>query len=162
MEYLNIFFDVLGCPKNDFYSEKTAENLSFYKCNIIDNPEKADIIIVFTCSFILNARKESIDEIFNLLFYKEFGKCKHLIVAGCLGDSHKEDLIKEIPEIDYILDFENQFKIWDNLLEKQLLNKEDIYLNDSTFTNRIFKNRAYSYVLISDGCNRNCSFCYNT
>jgi len=90
----------LGCPKNLIDSEVMAAALVEGGFEIVSLPENAHIIIINTCTFILPAKEESIDEIFRMAELKKKGKCRHLIVTGCLPQRYGAILEKEIPEVD--------------------------------------------------------------
>ncbi|HZK71865.1 MAG TPA: 30S ribosomal protein S12 methylthiotransferase RimO, partial [Clostridia bacterium] len=103
---INVGLISLGCPKNLVDSEIMLGKLSLsnskqYNYKIVNQPELADIIIINTCSFIDDAKKESIDTILEVIEYKK-DKCKAVIVAGCLAQRYQNEILKEFPEIDAI------------------------------------------------------------
>src|SRR3989304_9900801 len=93
----------LGCPKNLVDSEVMLGILKKSGFAIVTEEEKADILIVNTCGFIGDAKKESIEAILRLAQYKETGRCRLLIVAGCLTQRYKDELAKEMPEVDFFI-----------------------------------------------------------
>jgi len=93
----------LGCPKNQIDSETMLGLLTEKGYRISPDPGQADIIIVNTCAFIDKARQESIDQILAMAEYKKSGRCKKLIVTGCLSQRHYHELVSELPEVDAFL-----------------------------------------------------------
>lgn len=152
----------LGCNKNRVDTE-TA--LSLFKENgysLTDRPEDADILLVNTCGFIDAAKEESIDTILEMATYKKTGRCKLLIVTGCLSQRYPEELLKEIPEIDLLLGV-NQYAELPSAVEKAL-HSEKLSLCSDHFGyyehNRILTTPFYSaYIRIGEGCSNHCTFC---
>ncbi len=153
----------LGCAKNEIDSELMISILRENNYIITSNLEDADVIIVNTCGFILDAKEESIETILEMAKYKKQGKCKYLILAGCLAERYSEELTAEIEEIDGIIGTGN-IKDIVNLIEKLEIGNEKIikihnvdedYLED---INRV-SFRTTEYVRISEGCNNHCSYC---
>jgi len=141
----------LGCAKNLVDSEKILGLLSNNNFDIVDNIKKADIEIINTCGFVLDAKKESIDEIMNAIELKMNGNLKKVIVVGCLSQRYKEELEKEIPEVDVFFGTEAYYDIIK-------------YLNSSTYSDYLFQRKKlsekhYSYLKISEGCDHKCAFC---
>ena len=97
-------FISLGCSKNLVDTEVMLGILQQHGIELTANPAEADILIVNTCAFIQSAKEESITTILNMAEYKESGRCRSLIVAGCLGQRYKQELLDEIPEADAIID----------------------------------------------------------
>src|SRR5438045_8955654 len=95
-------FVSLGCPKNLVDSEVMLGTLARQGYSITANKEDADIIVVNTCGFIDTAKKESIDTILEMAELKTQGNCKKLVVAGCLAERYRDEIRKELPEIDFI------------------------------------------------------------
>src|SRR5256885_13625453 len=95
-------FVSLGCPKNLVDSEVMLGTLARQGYSLTAQKEDADVIVVNTCGFIDSAKKESIDTILEMAELKAQGKCKKLVVAGCLAERHRSQIQKEIPEIDFI------------------------------------------------------------
>ena len=101
---MDIFFISLGCDKNLVDSENMLGILYENGYTITNDETKADIIIVNTCCFIHDAKEESIQSILEMAKYKETGKLKGLIVTGCLAERYKHEILKEIPEVDDLLE----------------------------------------------------------
>src|SRR4029079_14318579 len=95
-------FVSLGCPKNLVDSEVMLGTLARQGYAITAQKEDADVIVVNTCGFIDSAKKESIGTILEMAQLKAQGNCKKLVVAGCLAERYRSDIVKEIPEIDFI------------------------------------------------------------
>ena len=93
----------LGCSKNRVDSEQILGLLEKDGYTIVSDPAKAEILIVNTCGFIQSAKEESIDTIFEMAQYKKSGKCRMLIVTGCLTQRYPEAILDEMPEVDAIL-----------------------------------------------------------
>ena len=146
----------LGCDKNRVDLEKMLFRLSDYGFKIVENVEDADIVIVNTCAFIEPARKEAVDNIFDMLLLKEQGKLEKVIVSGCLPQRYLKELKEEIKEVDAFLTLEDNDKIceiveklYDKPISKQKKNKGRILTNHS----------SYAYLKIAEGCSNGCSFC---
>ena len=97
------FFVSLGCPKNLVDSEVMLGVLQKANYTVTTAPEEAGIIVVNTCGFIEESKKESIDQIFEMAQFKETGACHTLVVAGCLVQRYAKDLQREIPEVDLFI-----------------------------------------------------------
>lgn len=141
----------LGCSKNTVDSERLINQLKLNKFDIAGNPEKSDTIIINTCGFIEAAKEESINTILSAVELKKAGKLKKVIVTGCLSQRYKEDLIKEIPEVDVFFGTEDYEGILENLggnLKYELLGERALSTP-----------KHYAYLKISEGCDNPCSFC---
>lgn len=154
----------LGCAKNLVDTEVMLGALQDNGYEITEELEKADIIIINTCTFIEKAKEESINTILEAGQYKQYGDCKGLIVAGCLSQQYQEELFTEIPEIDALIGTGS----WNRIMEavEAIQNGQRICIMDS-MTNmydegmpRMMTTPDYSaYVKISEGCNNGCTFC---
>ena len=146
----------LGCDKNRVDLEKMLFRLKDYGCEIVADVEEANIVIVNTCAFITPAKEEAIENIFEMCALKSRGVIEKVVVSGCLPQRHKEELAKEIPEVDAFLsakDNENICEIMEKLygakVEKTTKNK-----------GRVFTSRGrYAYLKIAEGCSNVCSYC---
>ena len=149
---MNLGIVSLGCAKNQVDLEEIIYLFKLNGFNIVSNPKDADYILINTCSFILDAKKESIQAIFDMLDYK-----KPVIVTGCLPSRYLEELKKEIPEVKaYIpLNKYNSFAKEINSLIKDINIKGEIDPRKREF----ISNHYEAYLRISDGCNNNCTFC---
>src|SRR3989339_1830689 len=90
----------LGCSKNTVDSERLMRQLKANNFKLQDDPNEADTVIINTCGFIEAAKEESVNTILNAIALKNQGKIKKVIVSGCLSERYKDDLQKEIPEVD--------------------------------------------------------------
>jgi ribosomal protein S12 methylthiotransferase len=141
----------LGCSKNTVDSERLMNQIQLNKIGFVDDPNKAETIIINTCGFIEAAKEESINTILEAVALKKSGKIKKVIVAGCLSERYKEDLLKEIPEVDVYFGTENYEGIIKELggnLKKELLGERLLSTPSHT-----------AYLKISEGCDHPCSFC---
>ena len=143
----------LGCAKNIVDSQMILTQL---KGNNFDayhenNDNDSNIIIINTCGFIENAKQESIDTILKFAQEKKRGNIKKLYVTGCLSERYKENLEKEIPEVDEYFGTNDLSKLLRNLKAK--------YRKDLISKRVLSKNKHFAYLKISEGCDRPCSFC---
>ena len=158
----NVHIVTLGCSKNDVDSSMMYSLLDKDKYKMVENPNEADILIVNTCGFIDAAKEESIDTILESVEYKNEGRCKKVLLSGCLAQRYPEELIKEIPEIDGILGTGN-IEYINELLDRSL--SGDLFVKtdnlNSAYLEGIRKEKVNTteYVKISEGCNNNCSYC---
>lgn len=154
----------LGCPKNQVDSELMLGYLTKAGFTITNNENEAEIAIVNTCGFINDAKEESIERIIEAGRLKENGNCKLLIVAGCLSERYKEDLIKELPEVDAFIGVSDMEKIAD-VCRDLIDSKVGAGLKPTPTTEVISHQRIlispkhYAYVKIAEGCNNRCSYC---
>lgn len=159
----NISIITLGCAKNEIDSELMCSILKEKNYIITNDLENADIIIINTCSFILDAKEESIETIFEMSKYKKRGKCEYLIIAGCLAERYSKELLEEIEEIDGIIGTGN-IKDIVNIIEKLENGQQKIKkvgnINEN-YPENINRNsfNTTEYVKISEGCNNYCSYC---
>lgn len=155
----NIYLQNLGCEKNTVDGEHILSIVKNKGYNIIDNPEEADIIIINTCAFIEDSKKESIDSIFEHSIYKKYGKCKRLIVSGCMSERYKENFLEMFKEVDSAIGIHNLNNILD-AIEKDGFHDSKENISYKEYSGRINTGSLYSaYIRISDGCHANCSFC---
>ena len=151
----NLYLVSLGCNKNLVDSEIMLGRLSAY--NLVDDPAIADVMIVNTCGFIEDAKSESISTILELASYKKPNSV--LVVTGCLMQRYRDELIKELPEVDIFTGVGDYAKIDEMILKKQNLFSPDTYLQPAN-TKRVITGSSYhAYIKISEGCNQKCSFC---
>ena len=159
----NISIITLGCAKNEIDSELMCSILKEKNYIITNDLENADIIIINTCSFILDAKEESIETIFEMSKYKKRGKCEYLIIAGCLAERYSKELLEEIEEIDGIIGTGN-IKDIVNIIEKLENGQQKIKkvgnINEN-YPENVNRNsfNTTEYVKISEGCNNYCSYC---
>ena len=145
----------LGCTKNLVDSEVMLGRLKAYE--ITDDNTQADVIIVNTCGFIDAAKEESINTVLNL--HEERKKNSVLVMAGCLSERYKEDLQKELPEIDIFTGVGDYEKIDALIASKQSTFSPEVYLATETSGRVITGSNYHAYIKIAEGCNQSCSFC---
>ena len=144
----------LGCNKNLVDSEIMLGRLQNYE--ITPDVASADVIIVNTCGFINSAKEESIRAILDMHEARKKGSL--LVVTGCLMQRYREELMKELPEVDLFTGVGDYDKIDEIILKKQNLFSPDTYLQASE--ERVITGSNYhAYIKISEGCNQKCSFC---
>lgn len=141
---MKLYLESLGCDKNRVDSEKLLSELleKYEGSEVTLDPSEADIAIVNTCSFIGPAKEESINTILDLAEYKKSGRLKKLIVAGCLVERYKDEIRKELPEIDEIASVKDYVR----RLDSQMKRVE----SGERFTR---------YLKIAEGCDKYCSYC---
>jgi ribosomal protein S12 methylthiotransferase len=152
----------LGCHKNLVDSEVILGLLSKEGYVLTTDPSKAEIIIVNTCAFIQDATKEAIETILGLTHYKKRGRCKHLIVSGCLPQRYGKILEEELPEVDLFIGtgtFQRLPRILKEKREKKSFLSRTTFLYDEK-TPRILSTPPFiAYLKIAEGCSKACTFC---
>ena len=146
-------FVSLGCAKALVDSEKLLGALKNTNFSVVDDPEKADSMVINTCGFIDIARQESIDTILHAAKLKNEGKIGKLIVMGCLSERYPQELSSEIPEVDYFFGSNDHTKIMQFLTGKEYAQDDPIFLRS------ILTPEHYAYIKIAEGCDNGCSFC---
>ena len=144
----------LGCNKNLVDSEIMLGRLQNYE--IVSEPQNADVMIVNTCGFIASAKQESIRTILELAEFKK--KNGVLVVTGCLMERYKDELMRELPEVDIFSGVGDYDKIDEMILKKQNLFSPNTYLQ-TTQKRVITGSNFHAYIKIAEGCNQKCSFC---
>ncbi len=144
----------LGCNKNLVDSEIMLGRLQNYE--IVQEPKNADVMIVNTCGFIASAKQESIRTILELAEFKK--KNGVLVVTGCLMERYKDELMRELPEVDIFSGVGDYDKIDEMILKKQNLFSPSTYLQ-TTQKRVITGSNFHAYIKIAEGCNQKCSFC---
>lgn len=176
---MNVGFVSLGCSKNLVDTEMMIGVFKNNQFNIVNNPSKADIILINTCGFIQSAKEEAINTILEMAEYKKTSKCKILIATGCLVERYKEELEKSLPEVDIFLkysEYAEENKKSEEVFEKVLEeiydvleknntkkeSKETIKLNKTglDFMERVVTTgEQYAYLRIAEGCSNRCTYC---
>jgi len=161
-------FVSLGCPKNLVDSEVMMGTLAEAGYEITNNVDDADTVVVNTCGFIESAKKESIDAILEATTLKAEGKAKRVVVAGCLVERYRDDLMKELPEVDAFIGTSQVGEILkaadEEFDSKQLTitpigNQSATYLYDE-YTPRLRATQSHTaFIKIAEGCDRPCAFC---
>ena len=145
----------LGCTKNLVDSEVMLGRLKEYE--ITDDNTQADVIIVNTCGFIDAAKEESINTVLNL--HDERKENSILVMSGCLTERYKEELQKDMPEIDIFTGVGDYEKIDQLIASKQSTFSPEVYLATETSGRVITGSNYHAYIKIAEGCNQACSFC---
>lgn len=164
----SLYFTSLGCSKNLVDSQVMLGHLGLDGFTITHEPENAEVIIVNTCSFVEAAKAESIETVLDLADYKdpEVGNCKALVMSGCMAQRYYGELEKEMPEVDMFIGTGEYHKIVPLLkayeegkLEKKSFVEIPKYIH-TEFDPRLNTSPGYmAWLKISEGCNRNCTFC---
>lgn len=160
-----VYFTSLGCSKNLVDSQVMLGYMGLDGFTVVGEPNLADVIIVNTCSFIDAAKKESVEVILEMADYKQ-DKCKALVVSGCMAQRYSDDLEKDLPEVDLIVGTGEYNKIVKLLrafesgqLEKKSFVEIPMFIH-TEYDPRLNTSPHYmAWLKISEGCNRNCTFC---
>ena len=162
MTKLKVGMISLGCNKTRVDSETALGLLREHGYELTNDPAQADVLMVNTCGFIASAKEESIDAILDMARYKQIGKCRALVVTGCLAQRYEKDLMQEIPEIDLLMGV-NQYQQLPDALEKALGGVRKTYcMDDHTYYahDRVLTTPSYTaYTRIGEGCSNCCTFC---
>lgn len=161
------YIKTLGCAKNRVDSEIMLGTLLQHDYEYVEEPQDAEVIIINTCGFLTSAVNESIETILGLAELKETGSCKKLVVAGCMVERYRENILDEIPEIDAILgtsDFTEIFSCIQGALDEDdrrswLAEKPDYAAANNEASRVLSTERHYAYLKVSEGCSNMCSFC---
>lgn len=153
----------LGCPKNQVDGEALLAKLKKAGYEIVNNIEDSDVMIVNTCGFIEQAKKEAIDTILEVAEYKNAGLISAIVVTGCLAERYQDEIIKEMPEVDAVLGIganSDIVKTCDKALcgivTTSFPNKCYLSINDE----RIISTPSHwAYLKIAEGCDNRCSYC---
>lgn len=161
---MKFYVHKLGCPKNDVDADYIYARLIQDGHQPVSDPQKADSIVVNTCGFILPAKEESINELLRLGQLKKEGILKTLYAAGCLSQKFGDDLLKEMPELDGAFGLGALDSLANTLNSygktDRTIKMEARKLGYLSWNNRfISDNFPYSYLKISDGCDRGCTYC---
>ena len=153
----------LGCPKNQVDGEALLAKLKKAGYEIVNNIEDSDVMIVNTCGFIEQAKKEAIDTILEVAEYKNAGLISAIVVTGCLAERYQDEIIKEMPEVDAVLGIganSDIVKTCDKALcgivTTSFPNKCYLSINDERI---ISTSSHWAYLKIAEGCDNRCSYC---
>ena len=149
----NIYFVSLGCSKNLVDSEILMGGLKSQDYKIVKDLKLSDTIIINTCGFLDVAREESVDTILECSDLKKQGIVKQLIVMGCFSSRYKDDLVKEIPEVDAFFGTSDHSEILSFITGK------DFKKDDPDYFRSLLTPKHYAYLKIAEGCDNVCSFC---
>ena len=173
---MKVGFVSLGCSKNLIDTEVAIGKFKEHKFEIVNDPKKAEIIVVNTCGFIESAKQEAIDTILEMANYKNSGKCKYLIAMGCLVQRYYDDLQKLLPEVDLFIKIDEYKNMWEQISE--LIDKKTIHQNENKDIKKekaisqipmfeeneylqrtISTGKNYAYLKIGEGCSNMCTYC---
>ncbi len=153
----------LGCAKNQVDSEVMLGGLEGAGFEIVSDLAQAEVIVVNTCGFLESAVTESIDAILDASEYKSKGRLRKLLVAGCMVERYREDIVKSLPEVDGFLAIDDLLKVGDfaNGMIEELAAEagRPYFLYDDTMPRKLSTMKHTAYLKISEGCNRPCTFC---
>jgi len=159
-------FVSLGCPKNLVDSERMLGKLAQDGYTLVEQTDGADVVVINTCGFIESARQESIGVIREMLERKKDGRVGSVVVAGCLAERKKDDLLRELPDIDHLVGVFGREEI-SQVVERAVAQRREqrtlfrpapVRAQEDTARLRITP-RHYAYLKISEGCDRLCTFC---
>lgn len=154
---MNVGFIHLGCSKNLVDTEMTIGLFKNNEYKIVNSPEDADILVINTCGFILSAQEEGVNTILEMAEYKK-KRCKYLIVMGCLVQRFKEELEKEIPEVDLWIKYDSYNTIWEQIekvIKPEVTKEKHLNFLDRTITT----GENFAYLRIAEGCSNFCTYC---
>ena len=162
-----VYFESLGCDKNLVDSEVMLGLLRKEGYDFTDDEREAELIIVNTCAFIGDAKKESIDTILRLAACKE-GRCRALIVTGCLAERYKDEILKELPEIDAVLgtaSYDHICEVADRVMQAGPEAETPSVFEDKSrqvpagLPRILTGGGYYAFLKIAEGCDKYCSYC---
>jgi ribosomal protein S12 methylthiotransferase len=158
----SIHFVSLGCPKNRVDTEVMVGVASKTGYRTTDDAAQAEVIVVNTCGFIGEAKKESIQTIFELAEMKKHGACKKLVVTGCLSQRYPAELAAQMGDVDHFLGSSDMLKLGDVLegdADRMLVGNPADWLIRASDPRVVTESRVSAYLKIAEGCNRRCAFC---
>ena len=161
---MKILFISLGCDKNLVDSEEMLGLLNSRGYTFTDDETEADVIIINTCCFINDAKEESVQMILEMAEYKKTGKCKALIVTGCMAQRYKQEILDEVSEVDQVLGTTAYEKIVEAVDEalagsRGVEEKPLSYLPQTDAKRMVTTGGHYAYLKIAEGCNKCCTYC---
>ena len=161
---MKILFISLGCDKNLVDSEEMLGLLNSRGYTFTDDETEADVIIINTCCFINDAKEESVQTILEMAEYKKTGKCKALIVTGCMAQRYKQEILDEVGEVDQVLGTTAYEKIVEAVDEalagSRGVEEEPLsYLPQTDAKRMVTTGGHYAYLKITEGCNKCCTYC---
>jgi ribosomal protein S12 methylthiotransferase len=157
---LKVGFVSLGCPKNLVDSEVMMGQLAARGHELTPHPGEADVLVVNTCSFIDPAKKESVDTILEMAEYKKIGRARKLIVAGCLVERYRDQIQREMPEVDAVIgtnEIEQIVQLCEGI--EPAANPLEPYLYHDLTPRVLATPRHFAYMKIAEGCDHPCTFC---
>ncbi len=161
---MKVLFASLGCDKNLVDTEYMIGILKEAGHTFTNEEEEAEAIVINSCCFINDAKEESIDTILEMAEYKEAGTLKALVVTGCLAERYREEIIREIPQVDAVLGSNSYGEIAAALEEAAKGNRYQLYtplegLPSLTAKRTLTTGGHYAHLKIAEGCDKNCTYC---
>ena len=157
---MKVGFVSLGCSKNLIDTEMAIGLFKRNNFEIVNDVEKAEIIIVNTCGFIESAKQEAINTILEMAEHKENGTCKYLVVMGCLVQRYKKELQKALPEVDLFIEINDYGSYWDKILELLDEGEKPDTINNLCYMDRVISTgNKTAYLKIAEGCSNRCTYC---
>ena len=157
---MKVGFVSLGCSKNLIDTEMAIGLFKRNNFEIVNDVEKAEIIIVNTCGFIESAKQEAINTILEMAEHKENGTCKYLVVMGCLVQRYKKELQKALPEVDLFIEINDYGSYWDKILELLDEKEKPDIINNLCYMDRVISTgNKTAYLKIAEGCSNRCTYC---
>ncbi len=158
----HVYMRTLGCPKNRVDSEVMLGMLAEAGYRLVQEPGRADVIVVNTCGFIESAKQESISAILELAELKTAGRCRKLVVAGCLTQRYHADLERELPEVDHFVGtgaYQDIARIVADAQASRVIAPDPDFVHAAT-TPRVNSLPSHTaYLKIAEGCDNACAFC---
>lgn len=161
---MNILFISLGCDKNLVDSEHMLGLLTQKGYTLTDDETQADVIVINTCCFIHDAKEESIQNILEMAQYRKEGRCRALIVTGCLAQRYRQEIMDEIEEVDAVIGTTAHDDIIE-VIEKTLSGQKELDIQDVNRLVEIDEKRVvttgghYAHLKIAEGCDKHCTYC---
>ncbi len=161
---MNVLFVSLGCDKNLVDTEVMLGLLAEKGHQMVDFEDEADVIVVNTCCFIHDAKEESIQTILEMAEYRKTGKCKALIVTGCLAQRYKQEILDEIEEVDAVLGTTSYDKVVE-AIDEALAGHKSLEMADLDALPEVRSKRLvttgghFAYLKIAEGCDKHCTYC---
>lgn len=161
-----ISFVSLGCDKNLVDSEIMLGIINNEGYTMTSNSKEADVIIINTCGFIMDATEEGIENILKLASYKSKGNCKGLIVTGCMAQRYKKEIFAELPEVDAVVGT-SDFEMIADIIKEVLNGKQVLQISDTNkplnedlnLQRKLTTPSHFAYIKIAEGCDKHCTYC---
>jgi len=157
-----VYMHTLGCPKNRVDSEIMLGTLTEAGYRLVQDPARADVIVVNTCGFIESAKEESVQAILELSRMKEEGRCKKLVVAGCLTQRYPDEMAREMPEVDHFVGtgaYADIASIVSDAQARRVIVPDPDFVHSASSPRVNSLARHTAYLKIAEGCDNACAFC---
>lgn len=160
---IKVGFVSLGCPKNQLDTEVMLGHLLKAGYEITPEETEADIVVINTCAFIESAKRESIDNILDIVWLKEHGRLKGIVVTGCMSEKYRDEILNELPEVDALLGTGSVHSIVEAVRQvangkkfTEFKDKNTVELGGDRI---VTTGDAMAYLKVSEGCDNNCTYC---